>query len=143
MSKINQLRVPLFLDVGAMYSLMDKRLAEYLKLKCINYKNPILISPIRGPKIEVTHFTNINVIFEDDISITMQFSIMENCAVKALLGLDMCQKIRAKLDYATETFTFSLGIEEYSTQIFPKEQIIEEDDLEEEEVESGSKPEKK
>ncbi|PVU99828.1 hypothetical protein BB560_005437, partial [Smittium megazygosporum] len=119
------------------------RLAEYLKLQLIKHKNPILLSPIRGPKIEVTHFTNINLIFEDDISNSMQFSIMKNCSVNVSLGLEICQKIEAKIDYATETFTFSIGTEEYSIRIFSKEQIIEEGNLEEEEVDSDYEPEKK
>ncbi|PVV00738.1 hypothetical protein BB560_004868 [Smittium megazygosporum] len=125
MTKINGQNVPMFLDIGAMHSLIHQKLARHLQLPFQEHPKPIYLSPISGPKIEVTHYVTATVEFEGDILIPMKFHILEHSTVKLLLGLDICQQIGAKIDYNAEGFSFATETTDYTTQIFSREQIIE------------------
>ncbi|OMJ26485.1 Retrovirus-related Pol polyprotein from transposon [Smittium culicis] len=122
---IDKYPIPLFIDPGASYSIIDTKLVDSLGLDRTKLKAPIKIKAVNGELSEIKTGIIIPIEFEDGKIINIPFIILDECAVPILLGLDTCQRLKAKIDYNKETFTLRKGREEIRIQIYSKENIPE------------------
>ncbi|OMJ10062.1 hypothetical protein AYI69_g10403 [Smittium culicis] len=138
--------LPLFIDTGARYSIISNLAAEKLNVPISKLKNVIRISPVKEDPINVREYADVPLRFEDDLVIPTRFININGCAAPVLLGLDVLEKLKVKLNYEKELFTLTYNRNRYNFQLYSEEILneefsseVSEDSSEEdfEEVESG------
>ncbi|PVU95531.1 hypothetical protein BB561_001780 [Smittium simulii] len=92
--------VPIYLDTGARFSIMDKDFLEAMGLPTENLKEKTIVRPVSGPPIDISEYVTCNVEFET-----------EKGNVAVLIRLDAIQELKATIDYEKKTVTL-VGIEE-------------------------------
>ncbi|OMJ14646.1 hypothetical protein AYI70_g7752 [Smittium culicis] len=130
LASVNGQEVPVFIDSGARYSIIDKRLVKSLGILTVRLQTPIKIISVNGGEItEITEEIIIPLELEKGIIINIKFLVLENCAVYILMGIDACQNLKVNIDYKIETISFRHQKHKTTLQLMSKKNII--DSLEE------------
>ncbi|PVU87207.1 hypothetical protein BB561_006432, partial [Smittium simulii] len=69
--------------------------------------------------------SGLDVQFEDNIIVSVEFLIIDKGAVPIMLDLNVFQRPYCNVDYKNEMINIEVGINTYSTQMFSKEILIE------------------
>ncbi|PVU89761.1 hypothetical protein BB561_005168 [Smittium simulii] len=94
--------IAIYIDNGADYSIVNSKFIEEMDLELAKMERPYIIRPLKGLQSTVDKVAYIHVTFKWDIIVTIDFLVMENIAVQAILRIDVLQAIKAKIDYANK-----------------------------------------
>ncbi|PVU85984.1 hypothetical protein BB561_006847 [Smittium simulii] len=134
--------VALHVDNGADYSIINSKFIEGMGIELSSMDRPFHIQPLKGVPVTVDKVATILVSFEADIKIPIDFIVMDNIAVQAILGIDALQALRAKIDYANEIILFDYKNKVFEIQLYTRDDILDweeiffDDKLEDEAVDS-------
>ncbi|OMJ29235.1 Retrovirus-related Pol polyprotein from transposon [Smittium culicis] len=115
--------LPLFLDPGARYSIIKETMAEELQFPIEKLEVPINIRTVSGDLVQIFDCTRLPLEFEKDLIIPTTFIVMRDCAVPILLGLDVCQNLKAAINYEEETFELTYRNKRSKFQLLSKDNI--------------------
>ncbi|OMJ10387.1 hypothetical protein AYI69_g10262 [Smittium culicis] len=118
--------LPLFIDTGARYSIISSVTAKNLNVPINKLDNNIRIRPVKGDVIEVNEYADVPLKFEDNLVIPTRFIIIKGCAVPVLLGLDVLDKLKARINYEEEVFTLMHNKTRHNFQLYSEESLFEE-----------------
>ena len=109
--------VPIYLDHGSPYSIVQVSLVESLGYIPSRPDEPINLTPIHGKTLQVKDCVVLPVKIEGSI-----FLIMEICASDILLGLYVLVQLESKTDYANQKL--SVVSDQFCTQLYTKDDLI-------------------
>ncbi|PVU92394.1 hypothetical protein BB561_003855 [Smittium simulii] len=122
LAKITNKEVPIFIDTGAMNSIIDYKVLNSLNITPSLLDTPHYIKPVGGARIALNHYIRLNVLLEEDFQLSATFLVMKDCAVPILMGMDILQENEANINYSHNVLTFSLG-SKCSVQLYSKEEL--------------------
>ncbi|OMJ14717.1 Transposon Tf2-8 polyprotein [Smittium culicis] len=123
---INEQEIPIFLDSGARYSIIDYSLMKRLGITQQKLNKPIKIVAINGEVTEVEYHVILPLRLDSQIIVDISFLVLHNFAVYILLGIDACQKMKANINYKREYISFSSGSKTAKLQLVSKEKLAQE-----------------
>ncbi|OMJ28199.1 hypothetical protein AYI69_g2332 [Smittium culicis] len=123
---VEETPLPLFIDTGARYSIISSVTAKKLNVPINKLDNNIRIRPVKGDDIEFNEYADVPLKFEDNLVIPTRFIIIKGCAVPVLLGLDVLDKLKARINYEEEVFTLMHNKTRHNFQLYSEESLFEE-----------------
>ncbi|OMJ26640.1 Transposon Tf2-11 polyprotein [Smittium culicis] len=127
--KIGEKNIPLFIDVGSSACVVSIPLLKALGIPYTPKQTRV--TSVGGDSLTIVGVALIPIKFEE-ITIYLYFKVLKKCAVSIILGLDVCQILKAKIDYENQTFEIKFHKEIISLQIYTKENILQISDEENE-----------
>ncbi|EPZ36925.1 hypothetical protein O9G_006166, partial [Rozella allomycis CSF55] len=121
--KICNQEIPLFLDVGATCSIVSEKLLRALGVG-FTRENAGAIRPVDGPPVAVLGTATLLIAFYDDVVIPVKFKVLGKCTVPILIGIDVCQGLRSKIDYEKEIWTFIYEEKNVALQLYARDAMI-------------------
>ncbi|OMJ26296.1 hypothetical protein AYI70_g281 [Smittium culicis] len=118
--------LPILIDTGASYSLMNKEIVTKLGIPLKKMRKPIFIQSVSGKTIKLEEKCRITVVLENEEQVEVDFVIMENCAVPVLLGMDGCKSLKVRLYYDKNLLSYKFNDNRESVQLHSRENIYEE-----------------
>ncbi|OMJ10356.1 hypothetical protein AYI69_g10280 [Smittium culicis] len=82
--------------------------------------------PVKGNFIEVNEYADVPLKFEGNLVIPTRLIIIKGCAVPVLLGLDVLDKLLARINYKDEVFTLMHNKTRHNFQLYSEESLFEE-----------------
>ncbi|OMJ26574.1 hypothetical protein AYI70_g55 [Smittium culicis] len=118
--------LPILIDTGASYSLMNKEIVTKLGIPLKKMRKPIFIQSVSGKTIKLEEKCRITVVLENEEQIEVDSVIMENCAVPVLLGIDGCKSLKVRLYYDKNLLSYKFNDNRESVKLHSRENIYEE-----------------
>jgi hypothetical protein len=123
MVKVGELDMALFVDVGSSCCIITETLLSrlglgYSKLEAVE------LQPAAGLPMQVIGQANLLVQFMEKVTVCITFCVVRECVVPFVLGLDICQILKVKLDYDSSTFSFKYGGEQVLLPIETRSEVI-------------------
>ncbi|OMJ28742.1 hypothetical protein AYI69_g1764 [Smittium culicis] len=84
-----------------------------------------MIKQVDGPEIKILGTVVLNVKFEKDMILPIEFQVLKNCTVPIILERDACQFLKSSMDYENEIWTFSHNKRKEKKQLFNRSELSE------------------
>ncbi|PVU88669.1 hypothetical protein BB561_005745 [Smittium simulii] len=120
-------QVPLFIDNGATHSIMHRDLANNLGLQICNLTNGSFIKPIHKHLLSNTTYVDALIDLEEDFLIPVAFRLLEEGAIAALIGIADLQRMKARIDYESETLCLLKDNNHLELSLYSKESLLEQE----------------
>ncbi|OMJ28793.1 hypothetical protein AYI69_g1728 [Smittium culicis] len=117
--------LPILIDTGASYPLINQDILSKLGIQAIKMKNPLFIQLVSGKTIKLEEKCRMTLVMEND-EVVLNFVIMENCAVSVLLGMDGCKSLKFRLYYDKNILSYKYNNSRGSVQLHSRETIYDE-----------------
>jgi predicted aspartyl protease len=101
---IGDQEVSLFVDVGASCCIVTQEFLKSLGTIYRKIEKPLSLLPADGGNMEILGYATIVLTIGQKVNLCVEFAVVKRCVVVPfVLGLDLCQVLKARVDYKTST----------------------------------------
>jgi hypothetical protein len=86
-------------------------------------EKPLSLLPADGGNMEILGYATIVLTIGQKVNLCVEFAVVKRCVVPFVLGLDLCQALKARVDYKTSTLEFDWENKRVAVPLCTKQEI--------------------